>query len=115
MLYIIPQRVLNDLWRARLSSGRMIWLPEHPPPHPSSKLDQRNIGRTEKKIELADGRGRRGWARSRIIRPQERLILYKSFNTLWFTRTSAVPLGKSKTSKPELCTSGASGPRKYTQ
>jgi hypothetical protein len=27
--------------------------------------------------------GERGWARSRIIRPQENLILYKSFNTLW--------------------------------
>jgi hypothetical protein len=28
------------------------------------------------------GEGRRGWARSRIIRPQESLGLYRSFNTL---------------------------------
>jgi hypothetical protein len=27
--------------------------------------------------------GERGWARSQIIRPPERLTLYKSFNTLW--------------------------------
>ncbi len=35
-------------------------------------------------VELIDRRGRRGWARSQIIRTQESLILYKSFNTLWF-------------------------------
>ncbi len=28
-------------------------------------------------------RGRRGWARSQIIRRRESLALYKSFNTLW--------------------------------
>ncbi len=30
------------------------------------------------------GEGIRGWARSRIIRPQESLVLYKSFNTFWY-------------------------------
>ncbi len=35
-----------------------------PPPSLASKIDQ-------------------GWARSRIIRPQESLVLYKSFSTLW--------------------------------
>ncbi len=29
------------------------------------------------------GEGGRGWARSRIIRPEKSLVLYKSFNTLW--------------------------------
>ncbi len=29
------------------------------------------------------GEGERGWARSRIIWPQESMVLYKSFNTLW--------------------------------
>ena len=28
------------------------------------------------------GEGVRGWVRSRIIRPKESLVLYKSFNTL---------------------------------
>ncbi len=37
----------------------------------------------EKERQLADGRGGRGWARSRIIGPQESLVLYKSFNALW--------------------------------
>ncbi len=37
-------------------------------------------------VEFTDGRwggGGRGWARSQIIRPQESLALYKSFDTLW--------------------------------
>ncbi len=39
----------------------------------------------EKDRQLADGRwGRRGWARNWIIRAQESLALYKSFNYLWF-------------------------------
>jgi hypothetical protein len=35
-------------------------------------------------VELIDRRGGRGWARSQIIRTQESLVLYKSFNTHWF-------------------------------
>ncbi len=43
--------------------------------------------KTEKERHLADGRaGKGGWARSRIIRPQKDLDLYKSFNTLWTGR-----------------------------
>ncbi len=38
--------------------------------------------KTEKETQLSDG-GLRGWAKSRIIRMQESLVLYKSFNTLW--------------------------------
>ncbi len=38
--------------------------------------------KTEKETQLADG-GLRGWAKSRIIRMQESLVLYKSFHTLW--------------------------------
>jgi hypothetical protein len=32
-------------------------------------------------VELTDGKGGRGWARSQIIRPRESLALYKRFNT----------------------------------
>jgi hypothetical protein len=38
--------------------------------------------KTDKETQLADG-GLRGWARSPLIRPQESLVIYKSFITLW--------------------------------
>ncbi len=59
--------------------------PPPPPPHsfPISNLDRRHTGRLRKRDNLLKGEGGRGWARSRIIRPQESLVLYKSFNTLW--------------------------------
>jgi hypothetical protein len=61
----------------------MIWLILHPfPTTPVSMIDRRHTGRTEKERQLA-GRGLgRGWRRSRIIRPHESQVLYKSFNTL---------------------------------
>ncbi len=34
LLDTLCQRVLNDLWRTRLSRRRMIWLLPHPLPHP---------------------------------------------------------------------------------
>ncbi len=41
--------------------------------------------KTEKVRQLTGRRVRgRGWERSRIIRPQESLVLHKSFNTRWF-------------------------------
>jgi hypothetical protein len=45
--------------------------------------------KTEKERQLADGRGvGEGWARSRIIKPQEEsLVLYKSLNALWVLLT----------------------------
>jgi hypothetical protein len=55
----------------RLSRGRIIWLLAHP-----------THRKTEKETQLADG-GARGWAKSRIIRMQESLVLYKSFHILW--------------------------------
>ncbi len=54
-------------------------LPHPSPLSPVTKLDRRHIGRTEKERQLADGGGVRGWARSRIKRPQESLVLYKLF------------------------------------
>ncbi len=64
-----------------------------PPPHllpPStvSELDRQQHKKTEEERQLADKRGgKRGVARSRIILPQESLVLYKSFNTLWVALT----------------------------
>jgi hypothetical protein len=48
-----PQRVLNDLWKTRLSRRRMIWLlSSH-----VSKLDRRRTCRkTEEERQLADGK-----------------------------------------------------------
>jgi hypothetical protein len=50
------QRVLNDLLRARLSRGRMIWLLAHPAPL-TNKLDWRH---RERERQVADGRGEGG-------------------------------------------------------
>jgi hypothetical protein len=50
----------------------MIWIRAHP-------LTPSLVRKTEKERQLADGRGGRGWARSRIIQRS----LYKSFITLW--------------------------------
>jgi hypothetical protein len=55
-----------------------------------SKLDALTHRKTEEESQLADGRGGVGggggwgwgWRRIQIIRPQERLFLYKSLNTL---------------------------------
>ncbi len=60
-----------------LSRGRMIWLLPHPLPSPHSRQEARPLThwKTEKERQLADG--------SQIIRPQESMVLYKSFNTLW--------------------------------
>jgi hypothetical protein len=38
--------------------------------------------KTDKVRQHADGRGERGWARSRIVRPRESLVLCKSSNSL---------------------------------
>jgi hypothetical protein len=65
----------------------MILLFAHPLiPPPVSKLDQRHSGTLRKRDNLLTGEGVEGWARSRIIRPQKNLGLYKSFNTLWTGR-----------------------------
>jgi hypothetical protein len=56
-----------------------------PPPLPPSligKFDRRHTGRLRKRDYLLKGEvGGKGWARSR---PQESLVLYKSFNTLCY-------------------------------
>jgi hypothetical protein len=64
--------------------GLMIWLLALPPfPLSRQKARPPTHRKTEKERQLADGRRGRRWARSRIIKPQERLVLYKPFNTLW--------------------------------
>jgi hypothetical protein len=50
-------RVLNNLKRARLSRGHMIWLLAHPLPPPVSKLDRRQTGRLRKRNNLLTGEG----------------------------------------------------------
>jgi hypothetical protein len=74
-------RVLNNLHRARLSRGRMIWLLAHPLlPSPVSRATHRKTRKRDKKYWRE--RGVRGWAKSQIILLHESLVLYKSFNTL---------------------------------
>ncbi len=82
------QRVLNDLERARFSRGQMIWLLAHPfPPFPVNKLDRRQSLR--KRDNLLPEEGGRGRPRSRIIRPQESLVLYESFKNCLMGKTES--------------------------
>jgi hypothetical protein len=53
-----------------------------PPPPPSPVSNLPIFLRLPVWSSLLPGEGGAGWARSRIIRPQESLALYKSFNTL---------------------------------
>jgi hypothetical protein len=54
----------------------------HPPPLPSA-ICSLSQSFCVSLVELTDGgEGGEGWAWSRIIRPQESLALYNSFNTL---------------------------------
>jgi hypothetical protein len=53
------QRVLNTLWRTRLSRFRLIWLLPHYPPSFVSKLDRRHTGRLRKRDNLLARGG--GW------------------------------------------------------
>jgi hypothetical protein len=59
-----------------------------PPIPPVSKLDRRHAGRLRKRDNLLPWEGEGGWARVRIIRLRESIVLYKSFNTLWPGRHS---------------------------
>jgi hypothetical protein len=55
-----------------------------PPLSPVSKLERQHTVILRKRVKSLTGEGGRGWARSRIIRSQESLVLCKAFNTLWF-------------------------------
>ncbi len=77
------QRELNDLYSGRLSRGRMIWLLALPLPTPLPSVSSWT-GDTQERHNYWRERGEgRRWARRLILRPQESLVLYKSFNTLW--------------------------------
>jgi hypothetical protein len=56
----LKQRVLNDLWRARLSRRRIIWLLGHPSP-PINKFNRRHTGRLRKRTNFTRKRGEGGW------------------------------------------------------
>ncbi len=66
----------------------MIRLLANPPssPLPSKKLVSLSQSSCVSPVELTEWRGGRGWAWSRILRLQESLALYKSFNSLWTGR-----------------------------
>jgi hypothetical protein len=80
--FLARHRVMNDISRARLLSLWYDLAPRPPPPHPSPvrKPEPATYRETEKERQVDDGRAGRGGARSRIIRPQESLVIYKSFN-----------------------------------
>ncbi len=85
--YTKVQRVLNDLQRTRLSHPCIIWLLHHPlyPPLPplTSVSSTGDTKEDWKRDILLLGYEKREWGRSQIIQPQDSLVLYKSFNTLY--------------------------------
>jgi hypothetical protein len=68
--------------------------PQHFPPHlPSVGSTGNTLEYWERETTRWRESGQcRGWARSRIIRPQESLVLFKSFNTLWHQNWKTFPL-----------------------
>ncbi len=77
-------------------------VPTPSPPSPFRKLDRRHTGRLRKRDNLLKGWGGGGeGAGSRIIRPQESLVLYKSFNPLCSTYTSGVLMATHRKTEKE--------------
>ncbi len=82
----MTQRALNGLWRARLSHCRINWFFTHTPPLPPIPSVSSTATHWERETTCwrdkalsrpCPCRGWRGWVRSRIIRQQENLVLYK--------------------------------------
>jgi hypothetical protein len=79
------QIVVNDLKRARISHGRMIWLLARPLPSTSvsvSKLERATHRKTEIERQLAHGKGGKRVGEEPNYTTAKGLVLYKSFNTL---------------------------------
>ncbi len=78
----LEKRMLNDLYRTRLSRRRMIWLLSHPFPSPVtvSRLYLFLSLPVCRRSSLPTGEGGEVGERE-IIRGRESLVLYKSFNT----------------------------------
>ncbi len=84
---VYPERIE---WFIKGQALSVVCFGSSPTPSPPLSLPLASLtGDTQKVWERETtcwGKSRtRGWARSRIIRPQESLILNKSFNTLWVT------------------------------
>ncbi len=70
-----------------------------PPSLPSVLYSSTGTHRkTEKERQLADGRGGRGGGRSQIIWRRESLVLYTTFNSLWFFSWAKNVSGKAHVS-----------------
>ncbi len=82
---LLSERVLNNLYRTRLSRHHVIWwfgsiLPHPlPPPPPPSEARPAKHRKTEKERKKC---WRGGGGKSQIIRRRESMVLYISFNTL---------------------------------
>jgi hypothetical protein len=81
-------RPLDNVLLKRRAPDRCVrinWLLTHPLPPlppPVSKLDQRHMGRLRMRDNLQTGeREGKGMGEEPNLRPQETLVLYKSFNT----------------------------------
>jgi hypothetical protein len=75
-----PCRELELFIEDQAFSPSYDWLPS-PPPF-SKLVDRRHTGKRRKRDNLLTGEGGEGGKRSQIIRRQESLVRYESFNTL---------------------------------
>jgi hypothetical protein len=66
--------------------GRKVWRHAHAL-YRQYKIYLATHRKTEKERQLGERREGAGWGRSRIILPQESLVVYKSFYTLWVGQT----------------------------
>jgi hypothetical protein len=102
MFDTLQQRELNVLQRASLSHCRMIGSSSTPFPLPSVSSTGDTQEDWERETTCWRDEGELGWARSRIIRLRESLLLYKSFNIL-------CPTGVPRQISKELQTRGVRG------
>ncbi len=78
---VAPSDVRIEYWMIYRGAGflAIVWFgSKHTPPPVCSTATHRKF---ENERQAADGRG--GWAWWRVIRPQESLAIFKSFNNLW--------------------------------
>ncbi len=66
-------------------------------------LNRRHTGRLRKRDNLDNVRGGRRWERSQTIQRRKSLVIYKSFNTLWFYVSQLLLARKHCEISPDMC------------
>ncbi len=86
----VHQKILNNLYRPRLSCGYMIRLLTHPLPPPLPSASCPSFSFFLAFCMTVTGEGWEGMCEKPTLRQRENLALHKSFNTLWCAQNSWV-------------------------